>query len=104
MLFSFLHMSKWQSRKENYSNLVPAIFSPLLFKNVALLPEGQYLGFQSFVYGYQNCMSEGGSCVIYGSGLIVSSCSISLCISYDCLKYILPVCNCEDQASTMKCL
>lgn len=49
-------------------------------------------------------MSEGGSCVIYGSGLIVSSCSISLCISYDCLKYILPVCNCEDQASTMKCL
>lgn len=47
-------------------------------------------------------MSKGGSCVVYDSGLIMSSRSISLCISYDGLKYILPVCGCEDQASTMK--
>jgi len=47
-------------------------------------------------------MSKGDSSAIYGFGLIVSSCSISLCISYDGLKYILRVCKCEDQASTMK--
>lgn len=101
MLFSFLHMSKWQSRKENVSNLVSAIFSAVLLKHISLLSEGQYLGFQGFIYGYQNCMSK-SSCVIYDSGLIVSSSSISLCISYDCPKCTLPVCNCEDQASTMK--
>lgn len=34
MLFSFLHVSKWQSRKENISNLVSVIFSPLLLRHI----------------------------------------------------------------------
>lgn len=46
-------------------------------------------------------MNQGGNYAIYDYGLIMSSSSISLCISYYCLKYILPVCRHEDQAPTM---
>lgn len=59
-----------------------------------------YLCFQSFTFGYQDCMNQGGSYAVYDYGLIMSSSSISLCVSYYCLKYILPVCS-HDQAPTM---
>lgn len=60
-----------------------------------------YLCFQSFTFGYQGCMNQGGSYAIYDYGLIMSSSSISLCVSYYCLKYILPVYSHEDQAPIM---
>lgn len=50
MLFSFLHMSKWQSRNENVLKIVSIIFSPLLRRHISLLSEGLSLFSKLYIW------------------------------------------------------